>query len=70
MVIQKLKIGVTMIKPYNNIVDMSDKPCIDGCGGVYREASILDDLYGDLHCTVCNKRVDRYIAIPESGKES
>ena len=46
-----------------NLSSMKDntyKPC-ESCGkGVYREASVMDDWNGHLHCDVCGHQVDRW----------
>ena len=58
-----------MIKPYNNIVDMTGKPCINGCGGVYRDSTIIEDLEDVIHCIVCHDRIKRFQTVgPEDDK--
>jgi hypothetical protein len=40
--------------------DMNGKKC-ESCGkGVYKETEPMDDMRGTLHCSKCDKMVDRY----------
>lgn len=41
-------------------IDVKGKKC-ELCGkGTYIEATLMDDWYGTLHCSECNKMVNRY----------
>jgi hypothetical protein len=49
-----------MIRPYNNIEDRLDKPCENGCGGVYRDTYLVHTMNGKIQCIVCHDVVSRY----------
>ena len=41
-------------------IDVKGKKC-EVCGkGIYKETSLMDDMSGTLHCSKCDKMVDRY----------
>ena len=41
-------------------IDVNGKKC-ETCGkGIYKETSLMDDWTGTLHCSKCDKKVDRY----------
>lgn len=41
-------------------IDVKGKKC-EVCGkGTYKETSQMDDMRGTLHCSKCDKMVDRY----------
>ncbi len=58
-----------MIKPFNNVKDRLDRPCENGCGGVYRDSNIIDNFEGLVHCIVCHDRVSRYTTDTSGPKE-
>ncbi len=45
----------------NKIISMENKACKNNCNGVYKEETIIDALYGDLHCTICGDKIKKYI---------
>ena len=41
-------------------IDVKGKKC-EVCGkGTYKETSLMDDMSGTLHCSKCDKMVDRH----------
>lgn len=48
-------------KPYS-YTDLTGASCKSKrCSGRYIETSIFDDIDGVLHCSVCGRRVERYV---------
>lgn len=45
-------------KVFASQTDMMGKACT--CGGIYSESSIQDDMHGLLHCSKCNKQIERW----------
>jgi hypothetical protein len=49
-----------VINESSNEEDVKGKKC-ESCGkGTYKETESMDDLRGTLHCSKCDKMVDRY----------
>ena len=47
-------------------IDVKGKKCETCRKGIYKETSLMDDWNGTLHCSKCDKKVDRYkIYIPK-----
>ena len=54
------KIVKQVINESSNEEDVKGKKC-ESCGkGTYKETESMDDLRGTLHCSKCDKMVDRY----------
>lgn len=49
---------VEILEMYEKDVDMLGKKH-EKCGGTFKETSIQDDMHGTLHCSKCNKQINR-----------
>lgn len=48
--------------PLRYVEDQYGKECDEPhCHGTFQETTSMDDMSGILHCTLCGKRVDRYV---------
>ena len=49
-----------LVTQENPEIDLKGEKCEECNRGYYKETSLMDDWTGTLHCTKCDKRVNRY----------